>query len=217
MTQAETGETLIQRRGMLLVLSSPSGGGKSTLARRILVSDSQIALSVSCTTRPARPGEVHGQDYYFTARKEFEEMARVGDLLEHAEVFGNLYGTPRAPVETWLEEGRDVLFDIDWQGARQLRQAMPKDMVGVFIVPPSLGALRQRLRARGQDSDAIIAGRMEKAVAEIIHWNEYSHVVINDDLEQAEAKIRAILTAERLRNSRRPGLTEFIQQMTGEH
>ncbi|MBI1418092.1 MAG: guanylate kinase [Limimaricola sp.] len=207
----------MQRRGLLIILSSPSGAGKSTMTRRLRVWDPTIAFSVSATTRPPRPAEVDGQDYYFRTRPQFEAMVQDGEMLEHAEVFGNLYGSPRAPVEANMEAGVDTLFDIDWQGGQQIKQAMGDDVVSIFILPPSMAELERRLRARGQDDDAVIAGRMAKSMNEISHWAEYDYVLINADPEVCEAELRAILTAERLRRTRQVGLTSFVRGLGNEH
>ncbi len=204
------------RRGMLVILSSPSGAGKSTLSRRLMAWDDTLRFSVSATTRPPRPGEVDGRDYYFRTRAEFEAMVARGEMLEHAEVFGNFYGSPRAPVVAAMEEGRDTLFDIDWQGGQQIKQAMRDDVVSIFILPPSIAELDRRLRTRGQDSEAVIAGRMAKSQAEISHWAEYDYVLVNSDLDQAEAELRTILTAERLRRDRQPWLSGFVRDLNRE-
>ncbi|WP_395688892.1 guanylate kinase [Aestuariivirga sp.] len=206
--------TEISRRGLLLVMSSPSGAGKTTLSRRLLAADSNIAMSVSVTTRPPRPGEVNGRDYHFITQDEFARLRDRGDLLEYAEVFGNFYGTPKRPVLEALQAGRDVLFDIDWQGTQQLAQAMPEDLVRIFILPPSAEELRERLIGRAQDSSATVAKRMAKAADEISHWPEYDYIVINDELDLASAEIYAILRAERLRRRRRVGLTQFVRELT---
>lgn len=206
-------KTVIARRGLLLVMSSPSGAGKTTLSRALLASDHHIRMSVSVTTRPPRPGELDGKDYFFISKERFFEMRDQGELLEWAEVFGNLYGTPRLPVEDALAKGRDVLFDIDWQGTQQIEQAMRDDLVRIFILPPSTDDLRDRLIKRAQDSASIVAKRMAEASREISHWAEYDYVVINDDVETASAEITAILTAERLRRTRRIGLTEFVRKL----
>ena len=206
-----------RRRGLLFILSSPSGAGKSTLSRRLLADDEAMAFSVSVTTRAPRPGETDGVEYHFRTRAEFDRMAAEGEMLEHAEVFGNCYGTPRGPVEAEIEAGRDVLFDVDWQGGQQLRSSPLGDaVVSVFILPPSIAELARRLRARGQDSAEVIAGRMAKSRDEISHWAEYDYVLVNDDLDRCEAEIRAILAAERLRRARRPGLTGFVQGLDRE-
>jgi len=194
-------------------MSSPSGAGKTTLSRALLASDHHIRMSVSVTTRPPRPGELDGKDYFFISKERFVEMRDGGDLLEWAEVFGNLYGTPRLPVEDALSKGRDVLFDIDWQGTQQLEQAMGDDLVRIFILPPSTDDLRDRLIKRAQDSSSVVAKRMAEASREISHWAEYDYVIINDDVEVASAEITAILTAERLRRKRRIGLTEFVRKL----
>ena len=203
----------VARRGLMLVLSSPSGAGKSTLARDLLAKDDAITLSVSVTTRPPREGEVDGRDYYFITQAKFDEMRDGGELLEWAEVFGNSYATPRAAVEEALADGQDVLFDIDWQGTQQLVSAMADDLVRVFILPPSAAALSERLINRAQDSSAVVAKRMAEAAKEISHWPEYDYVIINDDLEDAKASLAAILTAERLKRSRRKGLVAFTRTL----
>jgi guanylate kinase len=203
----------IARRGLLLVISSPSGAGKTTLSRRLLDRDPNITMSVSVTTRPPRPGEVDGRDYYFISKERFEAMRDAGELLESAEVFGNCYGTPKGPVEHSLAKGRDVLFDIDWQGTQQLAQAMQDDLVRVFILPPSVEALRDRLISRAQDPMVVVAKRMAEASREISHWAEYDYVIVNDDLETADREICAILAAERLKRKRRIGLTAFVRSL----
>ncbi|MEO1688760.1 MAG: guanylate kinase [Pseudomonadota bacterium] len=205
------------RRGLMFILSSPSGAGKSTISRRLLSDDGAFDFSVSATTRPPRPGEVDGREYIFLDRGRFEAMVADGEFLEHAEVFGNLYGTPRTPVQAALERGRDVLFDVDWQGGQQLRNSALKDaVVSVFILPPSIAELERRLRARGQDSAEVIAGRMARAFDEISRWDAYDYVLINDDLDRCEREVRAILDAERLRRGRRPGLVPFVQGLDRE-
>ena len=205
------------RRGLLIILSSPSGAGKSTLAKSLREWDPAIAFSVSATTRLPRPGEVDGREYYFRSREAFEEMVAEGEMLEHAEVFGNLYGSPKAPVEAAILEGRDVLFDIDWQGGQQIRQSsLGQDVVSVFVLPPSIAELESRLRSRGQDSETVIAGRMEKSEAEISHWAEYDYVLINRDVEQAASELRTILSAERLKRARQSGLGEFVRSLNNE-
>jgi guanylate kinase len=206
----------IARRGLLFVMSSPSGAGKTTLSKKLLAVDPDIAMSISVTTRKPRPGEVDGKDYHFISTEQFEAMVAQNELLEWANVFGNLYGTPRKPVEAALEQGRDVLFDIDWQGTQQLAQAMPEDLVRLFILPPAPDALRQRLIQRNQDSSAVIAKRMAEAAREISHWPEYDYVVINDNIESAHDQVVAILTAERLKRRRQLGLTEFVRGLTKE-
>lgn len=207
----------MKRRGLLIILSSPSGAGKSTLAKRLMVWDPTLRFSVSATTRPPRPGEVDGTDYFFRSRAEFEAMVAAGEMLEHAEVFGNFYGSPKAPVEAAMAEGRDTLFDIDWQGGQQIRNSvLGKDVVSIFVLPPSIAELERRLRSRGQDSDAVIAGRMAKSEAEISHWAEYDYVLINDDLDRAEGELKTILAAERMRRERQPGLSEFVRGLNRE-
>ncbi|WP_395662110.1 guanylate kinase [Aestuariivirga sp.] len=206
--------THIQRRGLLLVMSSPSGAGKTTLSRRLLAADPMITMSVSVTTRAPRPGEVNGRDYHFITHEEFGRLRDRGDLLEYAEVFGNFYGTPRRPVAEALQAGRDVLFDIDWQGTQQLGAAMQDDLVRIFILPPSAEELRERLIGRAQDSASTVAKRMAKAADEISHWPEYDYVIVNDDIGKASVEIEAILTAERLRRRRQVGLTDFVRGLT---
>ena len=208
MTQHNFGD--IQRRGLMMVLSSPSGAGKTTISRRILEADGDINLSVSVTTRAPRPNEVNGRDYYFVDRTEFDLMVNRDQLLEHAKVFGNYYGTPRMPVEDALAGGRDVLFDIDWQGTQQLREKASDDLVSVFILPPSWTELERRLYSRAQDEPSEINRRMAKAVDEMSHWAEYDYVVINNDLDQSVAAVRSILLAERLKRRRQVGLSDFI-------
>jgi guanylate kinase len=205
------------RRGLLIILSSPSGAGKSTLSRRLLEFDDEVQFSISATTRPPRPGEQEGRDYFFKSRREFEAMAEAGDMLEHAEVFGHLYGTPRAPVEAATGAGRDVLFDVDWQGGQQIRNSPLADsVVSVFILPPSMAELENRLRARAQDSVAVVAERMAKSRDEISHWAEYDYVLINESLPQCEAELRAIIGAERLRRDRRPELMGLVTRLNRE-
>jgi guanylate kinase len=206
----------IARRGLLFVMSSPSGAGKTTLSRKLLSADRFISMSVSVTTRKPRPGEVDGKDYHFISKDAFEKMVASGELLEWADVFGNLYGTPRKPVEVALAAGRDMLFDIDWQGTQQLAQAMKDDLVRLFILPPAPDVLRERLIKRAQDSSAIIAKRMAEAAHEISHWPEYDYVVVNDDLERAHQQMLAVLTAERLKRRRQLGLAEFVRELTKE-
>jgi len=201
----------IARRGLMLVLSSPSGAGKTTLSRKLLADERGIELSISVTTRPRRRGEVDGRHYHFIDRKQFDRMARAGELLEHAEVFGNFYGTPRKPVERALKAGRDVLFDIDWQGTQQLREKMPRDLVSVFVLPPSIPELERRLHTRAQDDDQVILARMAKAGGEMTHWAEYDYVVVNRQFERAFVQVRAILAAERLKRERQTGLSAFVR------
>ena len=204
------------RRGLLLILSSPSGAGKSTLSRMLMTWDPTMRFSVSATTRAPRPGEVDGREYYFRSRAEFLAMVETGEMLEHAEVFGNLYGSPRAPVLAAMEAGTDTVFDIDWQGGQQVAQAMRDDVVSIFILPPSIAELDSRLRGRAQDSDEVIAGRMAKSRDEISHWAEYDYVLVNDDLEQTFDRLKAILTAERLRRERQPQLSAFVRTLNEE-
>ena len=199
------------RRGLLLVLSSPSGAGKTTLAKRVLAADANIGISVSVTTRTPRPGEKEGVDYYFLDEVPFLERRDAGDLLEWAKVFGNFYGTPREPVEQSIASGRDLLFDIDWQGAQQLKEKLPQDLVRVFILPPSAHELEKRLRGRAQDPPEVVAKRMAEAAAEMSHWPEYDYVIVNGDLETSVAQLIAILTAERLKRERLIGLSDFVR------
>ncbi|MCV2865688.1 guanylate kinase [Albidovulum sediminicola] len=207
----------MQRRGLLIILSSPSGAGKSTLAKRLMAWDPTLKFSVSATTRAPRPGEEDGREYYFRTRAEFEAMVAAGEMLEHAEVFGNFYGSPKGPVEAAMNEGRDTLFDIDWQGGQQIRRsALAKDVVSIFILPPSIADLESRLRGRGQDSEDVIAGRMAKSRDEISHWAEYDYVIINRDIDEAEEELKTILKAERSRADRQPGLTEFVRGLNRE-
>jgi len=206
-------EPKIERRGLLFVLSSPSGAGKTTLARRLMEADRDISMSVSATTRPPRPGEVDGRDYNFIDQATFKRMADGSQLLEWARVFDNFYGTPRAPVEAAIAQGHDVLFDIDWQGAQQLSEKMKHDVVRVFILPPSAASLEQRLRTRAQDSDDVVRRRMEQAADELSHWPEYDYVVVNTDLAASLSGLSAILTAERLRRERLNGLSAFVREM----
>ena len=203
----------LERRGLLFVLSSPSGAGKSTLSRMLLASDDNSSLSVSYTTRPPRPGEVNGVDYHFIDTVDFKEKAAAGDMLEWAHVFGHRYGTPKLPVEAALADGRDVLFDIDWQGAQQLYQEAGPDVVRVFILPPSIEELQRRLHTRNTDSDDVIADRMARAKAEIGHWDGYDYVLINDDVAACFAKVSQILTAERMKRRRQKGLIGFVRDL----
>ena len=205
----------VARRGLMLVLSSPSGAGKTTLSRRLLEVDPSIALSISVTTRKQRPGEVDGRDYHFIDAARFDAMVERGELLEWAEVFGNRYGTPRALVQDTLARGRDVLFDIDWQGTQQLEKA-GRDLVSIFVLPPSIPDLELRLRTRAQDSDEVIRGRMAKAADEMSHWAEYDYVVINTDVDRAFAQVQSILAAERLKRERQTGLSDFVRRLQAE-
>ncbi len=206
-------KTTFKRRGLMLVLSSPSGAGKTTISRKLLESDPGLSLSVSATTRPPRPGEVEGEDYFFVTHERFEEMVAGGEFLEHATVFDNRYGTPRAPVEATLAEGRDVLFDIDWQGTQQLSDKVPSDLVRIFVLPPSTEELEKRLYTRAQDSEEVVRGRMAKAADEMSHWAEYDYIIINKDLERSLMQVSAILKAERLRRDRQVGLRDFVEKL----
>jgi len=209
--------TDIARRGLMLVLSSPSGAGKSTLSRLLLEAEAgSVVMSVSTTTRAPRPGEVDGQDYNFVDTADFEQMVEDDALLEHARVFDNYYGTPAAPVEAALKAGKDILFDIDWQGTQQLAQKAGDDLVRIFILPPTKEELERRLRSRGQDSEEVVAKRMSKADQEISHWAEYDYVIVNDDLDQSLRRIRAILEAERLKRERQVGLVSFVRGLMNE-
>lgn len=201
---------IIQRRGLMMVLSSPSGAGKTTISHRLLESDPELTLSISVTTRPKRPNEVEGRDYHFVDSTEFNLMVNRGQLLEYAKVFGNYYGTPRAPVEETLADGRDVLFDIDWQGTQQLAERARNDLVSVFILPPSWHELERRLLVRAQDDPSEINRRMAKATDEMSHWAEYDYVIINRDLDQSVAAVKEILHCERLKRGRQIGLAEFV-------
>jgi guanylate kinase len=203
----------IARRGLMLVLSSPSGAGKTTISRMLLERDTALSMSVSSTTRPIRPGEEDGRDYHFVDPTEFNLMINRQEFLEHAKVFGNYYGTPRSAVEGALAGGSDVIFDIDWQGAQQLSQVAGGDLVRVFILPPSTEELDRRLHTRAQDSDEVVASRMAKAADEMSHWAEYDFIVINEDVEKSVAQVQAILTAERSRRKRQVGLSEFVKRL----
>ena len=205
----------LQRRGLMFILSSPSGAGKTTIAHRLLAEEgSELRMSVSVTTRPMRPGEVDGQDYFFVDGAEFKRLVEADAFFEWAEVFGHCYGTPKAQIREQLKRGEDFLFDIDWQGTQQLYQRAQGDVVRVFLLPPSIAELEQRLRSRGTDSDAVIDGRMERARAEISHWDAYDYVVINDDIETCFAKVKMILEAERMRRLRQTGLIDFVRELT---
>ena len=206
----------IRRRGLMLVLSSPSGAGKSTIARNLLENDKGLELSVSVTTRPRRGSEIDGVHYHFASQRDFERLRDTDALLEWAEVHGNFYGTPREAAETAMSEGRDMLFDIDWQGAVQMKEKMHADIVSIFILPPSMAELKQRLKRRAEDSDAVIETRLANARSEIEHWREYDYVVVNDDLDRAYSAVRAIVQAERLRRDRRPGLFDFVSGLLDE-
>ncbi len=204
----------LHRRGLMFILSSPSGAGKTTIARQLLAQVPDIAMSVSVTTRPMRPGEVDGRDYHFVSQDEFDRMVDANEFYEWAHVFGKSYGTPKAHIRTQLKAGQDVLFDIDWQGTQQLYQKAQADVVRVFILPPSLDELSRRLVGRGTDSTDVIAARMERAQAEISHWDGYDYVVVNDDVETCFAKVQQILEAERMRRTRQTGLIDFVRELT---
>lgn len=203
----------VERRGLMFVLSSPSGAGKTTLSRMLVAETPALQMSVSVTTRQKRPGEVEGKDYYFVDQARFDEMVANGELLEYATVFANCYGTPRAPVEAALSSGKDVLFDIDWQGTQQLRSHSSNDVVSVFILPPSVAALEQRLHTRAQDSDEIIRGRMKKAGDEMSRFDAYDYIVVNDNIGIAFESVKSILRAEQLKRERQIGLTEFVRSL----
>jgi guanylate kinase len=203
----------IKRRGLMLVLSSPSGAGKTSIGRELLRRETGLGLSVSATTRPKRPGETHGIDYFFVDTTEFGLMVNRGEFFEHAKVFGNYYGTPRKYVEEKLAEGRDVLFDIEWQGTQQLREKAANDVVSVFILPPSTAELERRLNARAQDPAHVVARRMGEAANEMSHWPEYDYIIVNRDLDASVAKVQAILSAERARRDRLVGLGDFVKRL----
>ncbi|KQS68042.1 guanylate kinase [Rhizobium sp. Leaf371] len=206
----------ISRRGLMLVISSPSGAGKSTIARNLLEADPEMSISVSVTTRKRRPSEIDGRHYHFKTIREFEGLRQTDALLEWAEVHGNFYGTPRDAVEEAMSAGRDMLFDIDWQGAQQLQEKMGGDVVSIFILPPTMGELQSRLHRRAEDTEEVIATRLANSRAEIEHWVEYDYIVVNEDLDTAFAAVRAIVEAERLRRDRRPGLFEFVKDLLTE-
>ncbi len=208
-----SGNPVIRRRGMLVVLSSPSGAGKSTIAKALLNTEDNLAMSVSATTRAPREGEVEGKHYYFVSQDKFTAMVTEGAFLEHATVFGNSYGTPKAPVETALEEGHDVLFDVDWQGAQEIQQYARDDIVSIFVLPPSVEELEQRLRSRGEDSESVVRDRMSKASSEMSHWDSYDYVIINKDIDDSVASVRSILGAERKKRHRQKGLLEFVRKL----
>jgi guanylate kinase len=213
MAGAKRKQHTIARRGLMFVLSSPSGAGKTTLSRILLRADRKITLSISVTTRPKRRGEIDGRDYHFIDHARFDAMVKTGQLLEWAEVFGHRYGTPRQPVVKALKEGRDVLFDIDWQGTQQLREKAREDLVSVFILPPTVPELERRLKRRAQDSKAVIASRMAKAADEMSHWPEYDYVIVNRDKSEAFSEVRAILAAERRKRDRQIGLSDFVRRL----
>jgi len=213
MTSEARGFSGVERRGLMFVLSSPSGAGKTTLSRMLIAETPDLKMSVSATTRPMRPGEVEGKDYYFVDQKRFEQMVADSELLEWATVFGNRYGTPRGPVDEALAAGQDVLFDIDWQGTQQLRSRSPNDVVSVFILPPSATALEQRLHTRAQDSDEVIRGRMKKAGDEMSHFDAYDYIVVNDNIGIAFESVKSILRAEQLKRERQVGLAGFVREL----
>ena len=203
----------IHRRGFLLVLSSPSGAGKTTITRRLIERDATLSLSVSVTTRPPRPGETDGRDYRFIDQAQFDRMVAEGALLEHATVFEHKYGTPRQPIETALAAGHDIVTDIDWQGTQQLGASLPFDIVSVFVLPPSMAALEARLKTRAQDSAEVVAARMAKSAEEMSHWSEYDYVIVNREIDESVALVQAIVTAERLRRTRQIGLADFVNRL----
>ncbi|NRP71098.1 Guanylate kinase [Ensifer psoraleae] len=217
MKSATASPIKIARRGLMLVISSPSGAGKSTIARNLLEADPELSISVSVTTRARRPSEIEGRHYFFKSIREFEALRATDSLLEWAEVHGNFYGTPRDAVEAAMAEGRDMLFDIDWQGAQQLQEKMGGDVVSIFILPPSMAELQSRLHRRAEDSEEVIATRLANSRAEIEHWREYDYIVVNDDLDRAFSAVRAIVEAERLRRDRRPGLFDFVNRLLTEN
>lgn len=205
----------IKRRGFMMVLSSPSGAGKTTITRRVMERDPTFTLSVSATTRARRPGEVHGRDYFFVTPGEFEAMVQEGEFLEHAQVFGNRYGTPAAPVLKALDAGKDVIFDIDWQGTQQVAEKARDDLVSVFVLPPSMSELERRLLARAQDGKEVVKKRMASAGDEMSHWPEYDYVLVNRDFDDSVRKVEAIVQAERLRRARQVGLAAFVRKLRG--
>lgn len=214
--KADVPSDKIQRRGLMLVLSSPSGAGKSTIARNLLETDPGLELSVSVTTRERRASEIDGVHYHFLSKREFERLRDSDELLEWAEVHGNFYGSPREPVERAMTEGRDVLFDIDWQGAHQLQEKMPADVVSIFVLPPTMSELMARLHRRAEDDEATIQKRLKNAATEIEQWRTYDYIIVNDDLDRAFSAVQAIVKAERLRRDRRPGLFEFVDGLLEE-
>nr|WP_137677761.1 guanylate kinase [Parerythrobacter lutipelagi] len=215
MADQSTENDALHRRGLMFILSSPSGAGKTTISHKLLGADDEIQLSVSVTTRPKRPGEVDGVDYHFVSNEKFDAMVEEDDFYEWAEVFGNKYGTPKGYIRKKLKQGQDFLFDIDWQGTQQLKQKDDQDVVTVFILPPTLEELRRRLESRAQDSDDVIDRRMDRARAEISHWAEYDYVVVNDDVDQCFVKVREILHAERMKRTRQTGLIPFVRELMG--
>jgi guanylate kinase len=209
-------EPSIKRRGLLLVLSSPSGAGKTTISRKLFEDDGKLAMSVSVTTRPKRPGEIDGTHYTFVDRAKFDQMVAQGELLEHAIVFGNCYGTPRGPVMQALDAGQDIISDVDWQGTQQLKEHVRDDVVTVFILPPTIEALKERLQIRAQDTPDVVQARMAKSSDEMSHWPEYDYVIVNDDLDGSVRQVRAILDAERKRRTRQVGLSDFVNALRGQ-
>lgn len=201
------------RRGLCFVLSSPSGAGKTTISRKLLDADAELSISISCTTRSPRPGEVDGKDYFFISKEKFRDMVNNNEFIEHAEVFGNFYGTPKTFVESKLLEGKDIIFDIDWQGTEQLAQKLPHDVVSVFVLPPSMQELERRLKERAQDDEETVRKRMKKASREISHWDDYDYVIVNIDVAQALKDVKNILKAERLKRTRQLGLQKFVQDL----
>jgi guanylate kinase len=206
---------MIRRRGILLVLSSPSGAGKTTITRALVAADSGLAMSISVTTRPPRKDEADGKHYHFITQSAFDAMVESGELLEHASVFGHSYGTPRGPVMAALAAGGDIISDVDWQGTQQLQERVRQDLVSVFILPPTFGALEERLRRRAQDSDAVVAARMEKSADEMSHWPEYDYVIVNHELAESVRQVQSILIAERARRDRQIGLSDFVKGLRG--
>jgi guanylate kinase len=209
-------EPSIKRRGLLLVLSSPSGAGKTTISRKLFEDDGKLAMSVSVTTRPKRPGEIDGTHYTFVDRAKFDQMVAQGELLEHAIVFGNCYGTPRGPVMQALDAGQDIISDVDWQGTQQLKEHVRDDVVTIFILPPTIEALKERLQIRAQDTPEVVKVRMAKSSDEMSHWPEYDYVIVNDDLETSVRQVQAILDAERKRRTRQVGLSDFVNALRGQ-
>lgn len=204
-----------ERRGLLIVLSSPSGAGKSTIARKLLEADTDVSMSVSATTRPIRPGEVDHVDYHFVDQAQFDRMQQAGEFVEWANVFGYCYGTPKSPVKKALKQGSDILFDIDWQGARQLEPDFGEHLVTIFLLPPSMKELERRLRSRATDPESVVADRMRRAAEEISHWAEYEYVLVNDDMDECLERVRAIVAAERSKRTGQPGLVSFVRDLIG--
>jgi guanylate kinase len=209
-------EPSIKRRGLLLVLSSPSGAGKTTISRKLFDEDGKLAMSVSVTTRAKRPGEIDGTHYTFVDRAKFDQMVTEGELLEHAIVFGNCYGTPRGPVMQALDSGQDIISDVDWQGTQQLKQNVGADVVTIFVLPPTIEALKERLQTRAQDTPEVVQARMAKSSDEMSHWAEYDYVIVNDDLDSSVRQVQAILDAERKRRTRQVGLSDFVNALRGQ-